>query len=472
MMYKQKLWTITILLILLGLTVAACSSAQFAPDTATVDQSEVETEIEANAAQAGDEELAAAQAEGVVAEPGDTEAPVVLTVVTHETEALDAAFWQEVIDAVLADLDANIEVEWSSTADRDNYARQLAATDQFPDIPFAVTVADFAEAGLLTPFDQEYLDENFILPNASKINGEAWAPPVGAQLIPLVFYNKAIFEEVGVEVPTTWDEFMAVSQAILDAGYVPQQMCAAEPWCASFPGVGLVSQNVFGDDPEWMLKRKAGEVSFSDPEFVAAMQKLADQVEAGYIDGPAALGTDFATANQAFYDGNVPMYMQGSWFIAYPPEDMGFEMGAFVLPRDDGKIIPSIYVGGGTRVSAVTEHPEELMMFAKEFEKHPIAMHMVVQSDAMFPMLKNKTIEDYNVDLPDLFYDYYNNVVANDDVEKVAAFTWANNDLDPIPGWKDEFYASIQNILLGEDVESEMARLDQVWKDLAAKQGE
>ena len=49
-------------------------------------------------------------------------------------------------------------------------------------------------------------------------------------------------------------------------------MCAAELWCARFPGVGLVSQNVFGDDPEWMLKRKAGEVSFSDPEFVAAMQ--------------------------------------------------------------------------------------------------------------------------------------------------------------------------------------------------------
>ncbi|RMF00563.1 MAG: extracellular solute-binding protein [Chloroflexi bacterium] len=385
---------------------------------------------------------------------------------------LDAAFWHEVIDAVLADMDANIKVEWSSTADRDNYARQLAATDQFPDIPFAVTVADFAEAGLLTPFDQEYLDENFILPNASKINGKAWAPPVGAQLIPLVFYNKAIFEKVGVEVPTTWDEFMAVSQALLDAGYVPQQMCAAEPWCASFPGVGLVSQNVFGDDPEWMLKRKAGEVHFSDPEFVAAMQKLADMVEAGYIDGPAALGTDFATANQAFYDGEVPMYMQGSWFIAYPPEDMGFEMGAFVLPRDDGKIIPSIYVGGGTRVSAVSEHPKELMMFAKEFEKNMTAMHMFVQSDAMFPMLKNKTIEDYNVDLPDLFYDYYNNVVANDDVEKVAAFTWANNDLDPIPGWKDEFYASIQNILLGADVEAEMARLDQVWDDLSAKQGE
>jgi ABC-type glycerol-3-phosphate transport system substrate-binding protein len=462
---KKSLFLFVFVFALIALV--ACGAQQATEEAPAVEEPAAEMVEEAPVAEAEEQPAAeeAAPAEEMAEEP------VVLTVVTHETEVLDAAFWQEVIDAVLADLDANINVEWSSTADRDAYAKQLAATDQFPDIPFAVTVADFAEAGLLVPFDQAYLDENFILPNASKVDGKAYSPPVGAQLIPLVFYNKAIFEEVGGEVPTTWDEFITVSQALLDAGYVPMQMCAAEPWCASFPGVGLVSQNVFGDDPEWMLKRKAGEVSFSDPEFVAAMQKLADMVEAGYIDAAGALGTDFATANQNFYDGNVPMYMQGSWFIAYPPDDMGFEMGAFVLPRDDGQIIPSIYVGGGTRVSAVSEHPEELMMFAEEFEKNMTAMHMVVQSDAMFPMLKNKTIEDYNVDLPDLFYDYYNNVVANDEVMKVPAFTWANNDYDPIPGWKDEFYASIQNILLGEDVASEMARLDQVWDETAQRLG-
>ncbi len=463
-----------LLLVLAMIALVACGAQEAAQDAVEDTAALEETVAEEAAPESGEAEAEVAEEaapEASEEEAAPAEEPVVLTVVTHETEVLDAAFWNEVIDAVLAEMDANIEVEWSSTADRDAYAKQLAATDQFPDIPWAVTVADFAEAGLLMPYDQDYLDENFILPNASKINGEAWAPPVGAQLIPLVFYNMAIFEEVGIEVPTTWDEFLAVSQALVDAGYVPMQMCAAEPWCASFPGVGLVSQNVFGDDPDWMLKRKAGDVSFSDPEFVAAMQKLADLVEAGYIDAPAALGTDFGTANQAFYDGTVPMYMQGSWFIAYPPEDMGFEMGAFVLPRDDGQIIPSIYVGGGTRVSAVSDHPEELMMFAEEFEKNMTAMHMFVQSDAMFPMLKGKTVADYNVDLPDLFHDYYNNVVANDDVQKVAAFTWSNNDLDAIPGWKDEFYATIQNILLGEDVVEEMARLDQIWNETAERLG-
>lgn len=393
---------------------------------------------------------------------------VVITMVTHETEVLTAEFWQQAIAIVLQDLPDNITVEWSSTADRDAYAKELAATGQFPDIPFAVTVADFAEAGLLLPFDEEYLAENFILPNAAEIGGQSWSPPVGAQLIPLVFYNKSIFDNVGVEVPTTWDEFLAVSAELQAAGEIPMLMCAADPWCASFPAVGLVSQNVFGDDPDWMLKRKAGEVSFSDPEFVEAMQMFKDLFDLGYID-EAALGTDFSTANQFFYDGGAAMYMQGSWFIGYPPEDMGFEMGAFLLPRPDGKEVASIYVGGGTRVSAVSEHPEEVMMFAEAFEKHPFVMQQVVQNDAMFPMLSGMSIDEYDVDLPEIFYDFYNNVVSNDDFTKVPAFTWANNDYDPIPGWKDEFYASIQSILLGESVEAEMQRLDDVWDETAAR---
>jgi len=441
------------LLVALSLLVAACATAQPAPAPAATEQPAAETAVPEPTA---------------VEEVVETQEPVVITMVTHESEALNAEFWLTAIDAVLKDLPDYIEVEWSSTADRDAYAKQLAATDQFPDIPFAVTVSDFAEAGLLTPFDDDYLEENFLLPKAAYVNGKSWAPPVGAQLIPLVFYNKSIFEEVGVEPPTTWDEFLAVSQALKDAGYAPMQMCAAEPWCASFPAVGLVSVNVFGDDPDWMLKRKAGEVAFSDPEFVDAMQKLKDLNDQGYID-EAALGTDFATANQAFYDGGVPMYMQGSWFIGYPPEDMGFEMGAFLLPRPDGKPVASIYVGGGTRMSAVSEHPKELKMFAELFEMHPAVMTSIIQNDALFPMMKNMGIDDFDVDMSDLYYDTYNNIVINPDFPKVAAFTWANNDLDPIPGWKDEFYASIQNILLGESVVDEMARLDQVWDDTAAR---
>ena len=43
------------------------------------------------------------------------------------------------------------------------------------------------------------------------------------------FYDKRIFEEVGVEVPETWDEFLAVNEALREADYVPIAAEGNEP---------------------------------------------------------------------------------------------------------------------------------------------------------------------------------------------------------------------------------------------------
>jgi ABC-type glycerol-3-phosphate transport system substrate-binding protein len=150
---RMKKIIFILFLVVAMMTLAACGTQESAPEPFAP---ETEQEAEAPAAEepAPEESVAEEPAGAPAAEAGE---PVIITMVTHETEVLNAAFWLNAIDAVLEDLPDNIEVEWSSTADRDAYAKQLAATDQFPDIPFAVTVSDFAEAGLLVPFDDAYL---------------------------------------------------------------------------------------------------------------------------------------------------------------------------------------------------------------------------------------------------------------------------------------------------------------------------
>ena len=449
----MKKLTLVILLVVLSLFVTACV-APTAPAA-------VAPEAPAAAAPATEEPAEEAQEE------------VVIRMMVFESPALTAEYWDNAIALALELVPDYIKVEkiTSPSLDRDAYAKQLQATDQFPDMLMAVTISDFAQAGLLTPFDEDFLQENFIVPDGAMTDGVSYHPPNGAQIIPFIFYNKAIFAEVGVEVPSTYAEFVEVSQAIKDAGHTPILMCGAEPWCGSFPVVGLVSADVFGDDPDWMLKRKAGEVSFSDPEMVAAFQKFQDLVNAGLID-EGGLGTDFATANQAFYDGEAAMYFQGSWFIGYMEPEISANTGVFLLPQDDGDIYVPIYVGGGTRMSALSEHPEELKMFAEAFASNPNALKTNIELDALFPMIKGMTMadwqNDYGVEVSQLFTEAYEGYVLNEDAKKVSTFSWSNNDDDVIAGMKAEIYTAVQNVFLGADVTEEMTRLDQLWEEAAA----
>ena len=49
----------------------------------------------------------------------------------------------------------------------------------------------------------------------------------------LCFYNTEIFDEAGVEVPTTYDELLDACQKIKDAGYTPISCSAGTAWCLS-----------------------------------------------------------------------------------------------------------------------------------------------------------------------------------------------------------------------------------------------
>jgi len=51
-------------------------------------------------------------------------------------------------------------------------------------------------------------------------NGALWSLPVD-MVATIIFYNKDIFQQVGVKAPTTWKEFMDISQKLKDAGQTP-----------------------------------------------------------------------------------------------------------------------------------------------------------------------------------------------------------------------------------------------------------
>src|SRR5258706_3862909 len=233
--------------------------------------------------------------------------PVNLVFLTFESPALTATFWDNAIKAALAKMPdgANINVQRivSPNIDRTAYAKQLLASDQFPDLLQSINTQEFIDAKLLQPWDQQWINDHFALPMGNALGGKVWQAPTNAQINPYVFYNKEIFAKVGVKPPTTWKEFVDVATKIKAAGYKPLLTCgAADSWCTSIILSGIVSADVLGDTPDWVTQRYAGKVKFSDAAMTDAFAKFKSLVDQELID-PGDLGVDYATTNQAFIDG-------------------------------------------------------------------------------------------------------------------------------------------------------------------------
>ncbi|QAY72668.1 extracellular solute-binding protein [Agromyces protaetiae] len=392
-----------------------------------------------------------------------------LTFMVFETPALDAAFWDTSIDNALAGLPGvKVDKIVSPDADRNAYAKQLQASGQFPDILSSINPKDFLEAGLLQPFDRSWLEENFLQPHGNDIDGQTYIPPTNSQVIPLVFYNKQIFADNGIEVPTTWSEFEDVVAKLKAAGVTPIEMAGAEPWAGSMSLVGLASADVLGQDPDWIQKRYDGKVSFADPLFADAMQKAVDLVQQGAYD-PAALSVDFATANQNFIDGKSGMYPMGSWFTgsSYLTPEQAANIGAFPWPTDDGKVVIPFNIGGTTSVSANSKNVENATKFAQAWSLDPQNLAVLVETDGAYPMMKNLTLEDFGVTVSDLYTDTYSLVTA--DNTKVSSFGWVNNDDALAPGINDLFYALSQSFFSNTDVAGQLAQLDADWDAATGK---
>ena len=444
------------------LVLAACSTAT-EPTTAPT----MEATQPAEATQAPEATQAATEAPAAAA----TGEPVELVFLTFETPVLTAEFWDTNIAEAQKSLPANVTVKRivSPGIDRTTYAKQLLASDQFPDILQSINTQEFVDAELLQTWDTQFIEENFIIPYGNALGGKVYQAPTNAQIIPMVFYNKDIFEEVGAKPPTTWAEFLDVAEKVKQAGYKPIQTCGSTDaaWCTTIAASGVISSQLLADTPDWVTQRKAGDVHFTDDNVVAAFDNYAELVSKGYIS-PDDLGIDYATANKTFLEGDVAMYPMGSWFLQQAGKEATFDVGVFMMPRDDGKVIVPFSVGGGTHVSAKSAHAAEAMQFAQAYALNPGTLAALIESDSAFPLLKGKTLEDYHVNVTPLFEEGYAYVGMEGTVQ-VDAFAWVNNDSALIAGMTDEFSKTIQNLILGGDVQAEMQRLDAAW-DTAAGQ--
>ena len=401
------------------------------------------------------------------ASSGGASGGATLTYLTFETPSLTASFWDTSIASAAKQVPGvTVKKLVAPSTDRDAYAKQLQASGQFPDLLQSITPSTFVQAGLLKPYDQNWVDANFLLPLGNAYKGKVYIPPTNSQIIPMVFYNKKLFARAGITAPPkTWADFLAVCGKLKAADITPIELGGGEPFAASMPLSGILSADVLGKNPQWLRDRYAGKVKFTDANVQAAAAKYRTLVKNGYFE-TGALGVKYADSITNFTAGKTAMYMMGSWFLGAIPKDHADDFGSFMTPTDDGSLVVPFAVGGSMAISAKTAAPDKATAFAQAWSLDPANYKALIEGDGAFPMLKGKTLADYNVNVSQVFKDSYAYVLDKND--KVSGFGWATNDDSMPSGLNDAFYAASQALFSSDDVAGQMAKLDTAW-DSATK---
>jgi alpha-glucoside transport system substrate-binding protein len=296
-----------------------------------------------------------------------------------------------------------VAATWTSAEQRnfekvlDLFEQQTGATTQFisagddiaaylgpkieggkpPDVailPQPGVLASFAGQGDLIPIEDfagTLVDENYA-PSAREVgtvDGKLYAVWFRAAQKSTVWYNTHVFDDAGVEPPTTWDELLSTAQTISDSGVPPYSVGVDVGWPMSDLFENIYLRTAGPDMYDQLAKH---EIPWTDQSVKDALSKMSDVLGnsddiAGGTQG--ALQTDFnGSVDQMFADPPAGAMLFEGNFVAgvitgETTAKVGTDADFFDFPSIDGS--PPAVMGGGDLAVLLDDTPagEELIKF-------------------------------------------------------------------------------------------------------------
>lgn len=266
---------------------------------------------------------------------------------------------QEAVNAWMEETGANVTIEWKGRDVKNILASSLEAKeniDLFEDDynrisnnlkNYVADLTDMADAA-------GYADKSFQVFNdkatewAGFLSCVTEQPQVGG-----VYYNQDLFEQAGVDVPTTWDEFLTVCQTLKDNGIQPVALDSA--YAAFFYGYHL--SRYIGEDAIAEMADNGG--WSANPSVAQAAQDMIDFVKAGYL-AEGAPAEYPASQNAMGLDGDVAMVVLANYVTAEVNNNTGADLnwGVFNYPSVEGGIDATGVAYAGANSIAVTNYCE------------------------------------------------------------------------------------------------------------------
>ena len=196
-------------------------------------------------------------------------------------------------------------------------------------------MAPFVEAGLFAPIDDVWADQGLYSLMASSapgmtMDGQKWGIPYTYYNWG-VYYRQDIFEDLGIAVPTNWDEFIAAGETLKANGITPITIGSKYLWTA---GGVFDYLNLRTNGYDFHMALTSGDIAWTDERVRATMANYQQLIDGGFfLENHAALSWQEALAPMA--NGEAAMYIMGNFAVA-PLKELGLDdstLGLFQFPE-------------------------------------------------------------------------------------------------------------------------------------------
>lgn len=281
-------------------------------------------------------------------------------VLTLYTLVSSPACVRQAVDDFNADNAWGVRIEMI-TDSMDNYKLQLpveAAAGELPDMFFtweAGFLAPLVRSGKVLPVS-ELPDGDALLDRYApetldplRFDGEVYALPLG-QSLTAVFYNRDVFDEAGLDVPQSWEEFLTACETLRSRGITPL-LAGSSDWEAGQLLLGLIA----GSGGTELAASFAGTAPWRQTDAEQCVQLLQTLYEQGYAQ--------LKTESKSLVEGTAAMYFGGDWVLNWYWDKP--QIGAFLLPAVDAQYAGTCIhsVDQCYAVSADCKNPEAAATF-------------------------------------------------------------------------------------------------------------
>ncbi|MBN8236411.1 extracellular solute-binding protein [Halobacillus kuroshimensis] len=276
--------------------------------------------------------------------------------------------------------DITIEEEIQSHDNYETKIKTLAAGNELPDL-FLIKgsmTKTFSENGQIIALDDflEGREDTFVDGTLTpfQVEDSTYGIPVSGGATHLIYYNKDLFEQAGIEeFPQDWAGFMDAVDTLKEEGITPIALGNKGKWVLNSSYLSTLGSRYTGTDWFQSILNHEG-AAFTDDSFVQALGAI-DELAKNEAFNDNMNSIDNSEQQAMYMNKEAAMFIEGDWAAGTitnsAPEDVLAATEVAIFPELPGAAEPDTLSGGGGWAYAVNANvSDEKLADIKKLVEH------------------------------------------------------------------------------------------------------